>query len=146
MRIIVLLIVFAVSAAVQTADAGERPAQTICPVTGKKLSSAQSPVEARVGGFRFLVLDEASREQALADPAKAFAALAKNKEAAEPVSTVCPIMGNRINASLYVQKDGYRVYMCCRGCMKPIQSGWENVLRKLAEQADQGDPDNVPSM
>ncbi len=90
--------------------------------------------------------DEASRERALADPAKAFAALAKNKEAAEPVSDVCPIMGNRINKALYVQQNGYRVYMCCKGCTKPIQSGWEKTLRKLAEQAEQGDPDSVPGM
>jgi hypothetical protein len=144
MRLITLL-AFAI-VALSCAAAGEAPDQTICPVTGKKLSTASSPVEVRVNGFRFLVLDEASREQALAEPAKAFAALAKNREAAEPISSICPIMGNRINPELYVQKDGYRVFICCAGCLKPVQGNWAKSLKKVAELAEQGDPENAPSM
>jgi len=149
MRIIALLafsLVALTGAAVQTAAAAERPAQTVCPVTGKKLSSVQSPVEVQVNGFRFLVIDAESRTKALGEPEKAFSALARNKEAADPVSQVCPIMGNRVNPALFVEKDGYRIYMCCRGCTKPIQNNFGKVLQKLSDQAVQGDPEEVPSM
>lgn len=128
------------------ADAGERAAQTLCPVTGKKLATVTSPVEVRANGFRFQVADVASSEKALKEPAKAFAALARNSEAAEPVSQACPVMGNRINRSLFIQKNGYRVYICCKGCTKRVENNWEGTLWKLEEQAERGDADNLPTM
>lgn len=129
-----------------TAAAGERPAQTKCPITGKALASAATPIAVTVDGFTFQVADAAGRDQALSDPAGAFAGLAKNNEAAEPVSQACPIMGNRINKNLFIQKDGRRVYICCKGCTKRVENNWEGTLRKLAEQAERGDPDDLPTM
>lgn len=131
---------------VQSARAGERAAQGKCPITGKKLASVQSPVEVQVDGFRFFVADDASREKALKAPAKAFATLAKNNEAAEPISQACPVMGNRVNKGLYMQKGGYRVYICCKGCTKRVQNDWAGTLRKLKEQAERGDPDDLQGM
>lgn len=130
----------------QSAGAGERPAQTVCPITGRQLRSVQSPVRVAVDGFQFAVADADSREKALADPAAAFAALAKNGEAAEPVSQACPVMGNRVNKNIYIQKDGRRVYICCKGCTKRVENNWAKTLDKLAEQAEQGEPDDLPIM
>ncbi|MCD8138303.1 MAG: hypothetical protein LUE17_00725 [Planctomycetaceae bacterium] len=127
--------------------AGENPAQRICPVTQKPLATVAHPVRVQVEGFTFLVADEASRAAAMeSSPSALFAALAKNGDAAEPVSQACPIMGNRINLGLAVQKDGYRVYLCCKGCAKRVQNNWDATLRTLRDQADVGDPENLPAM
>ncbi len=129
------------------AVAGDAPAQRICPVTHKPLATVANPVRVEVEGFTFLVADEESRAVALGmSPDAVFAALAKNGDAAEPVSQACPIMGNRVNPDLYVQKDGYRVYICCRGCTKRVQNTWDATLVTLRDQAAGGDPHDLPTM
>ncbi|MCC8167536.1 MAG: hypothetical protein LIQ31_15710 [Planctomycetes bacterium] len=128
------------------ADAAEAKAQRLCPVTGTALSGIASPVRARVDGFTFLVADEASRQRAEADGAVVFAALARNDDAAEPLSQACPIMGNRINRQLFLEKDGRRVFMCCKSCTKRLQNNWDKSLDALRNQAEAGDPEALPEM
>ncbi len=128
------------------ADAAEAKAQRLCPVTRTALSEVAAPVRAQVDGFTFLVADEASRQRAEADGAAVFAALARNGDAAEPVSQACPIMGNRINRQLFLEKDGRRVFMCCKGCTKRLQNNWDKSLGTLRDQAEAGDPEALPEM
>ncbi len=128
------------------ADAAEAKAQRLCPVTRTALSGVAAPVRAQVDGFTFLVADEESRQRAEADGAAVFAALARNGDAAEPVSQACPIMGNRINRQLFLEKDGRRVFMCCKGCTKRLQNNWDKSLGTLRDQAEAGDPEALPEM
>ncbi|MCD8349344.1 MAG: hypothetical protein LUC93_01865 [Planctomycetaceae bacterium] len=129
------------------AVAAEGPAQKMCPVSMQPLASVANPVRVQMQGFTFLVADEESRAKAMqSSPATVFSALAKNGDAAEPISQACPVMGNRINPDLFLQKNGYRIYMCCRGCTKRVQNNWDATLLKLRDQADGGDPQNLPTM
>ena len=45
----------------------------------------------------------------------AGAAFAEDKAAGKP-QTECPIMGGKIDRSVYADHDGKRVYFCCDGC------------------------------
>jgi hypothetical protein len=37
--------------------------------------------------------------------------------------TTCPVMkGNKINPKLYVDAEGYRIYVCCGGCIKAVKA------------------------
>ena len=37
--------------------------------------------------------------------------------------TTCPVMkGNPVNQSLYVDADGYRIYVCCGGCIGAVKA------------------------
>ena len=37
--------------------------------------------------------------------------------------TTCPVMkGNKVNPKMYVDADGYRIYVCCGGCVKAVKA------------------------
>lgn len=37
--------------------------------------------------------------------------------------TTCPVMaGNAINPKLYVDANGYRIYVCCGGCVAAVKA------------------------
>ena len=37
--------------------------------------------------------------------------------------TTCPVMeGSPVNESLFVDAEGYRIYVCCRGCLGAIKA------------------------
>lgn len=37
--------------------------------------------------------------------------------------TTCPVMkGNKVNPKLYVDADGYRIYVCCGACVKAVKA------------------------
>jgi len=43
----------------------------------------------------------------------------------------CPILGEKINKQLYVDTLGQRIYVCCKGCLKPVQENPGQALRAL---------------
>ena len=48
---------------------------------------------------------------------------------AEP-QTACPVMGKKINKELYVDAAGYRIYVCCKGCIKAVKANPEKYIEK----------------
>ena len=49
--------------------------------------------------------------------------------------TLCPVMeGKRIKSRRYVDYQGYRIYVCCRSCVKAVRKNPEKYLRKLLDQ------------
>lgn len=52
---------------------------------------------------------------------------------AQPQST-CPIMGSKIDKSLYVDHAGKRIYVCCSGCLTAVKANPEAVIAKLEAQ------------
>ena len=44
-------------------------------------------------------------------------ALAADSAAPSQPQTVCPVMGGKINTNLFVDAEGKRVYVCCKGCL-----------------------------
>jgi hypothetical protein len=56
--------------------------------------------------------------------------------------TTCPVMGGKINKDLYVDHDGKRVYVCCKGCIGTVQKDPEKYIKKLADKGEV--PASVP--
>lgn len=54
--------------------------------------------------------------------------------AAPQKQTACPVMGNPINTSLFVDHDGKRIYVCCPGCLPKVKDDPAKYISKL-EQA-----------
>lgn len=61
---------------------------------------------------------------------------------AEP-QTTCPVMGGKINKELYVDADGYRIYVCCKGCIKAVKANPEKYIEKM--QADGIELEKTPA-
>jgi len=57
----------------------------------------------------------------------------EGKAAAKP-QTTCPVMGGKINKEHYVDVKGYRIYICCGGCSKPLEMAPEKYIDKLKDQ------------
>ena len=46
--------------------------------------------------------------------------------------TTCPVLkGNPINRKLYVDADGYRIYVCCGGCLAAIKADPEKYIKQM---------------
>ena len=66
------------------------------------------------------------------------AASAKN---AKP-QTLCPVTGEKIDKSLYADVKGYRVYVCCKGCIAKVKADPDKYLAKI--KADGETPAKSP--
>ena len=50
--------------------------------------------------------------------------------------TTCPVMkGSPVSKSLYVDAEGYRIYVCCGGCLREVQA---NPAKYVAEMQAEG--------
>ena len=45
--------------------------------------------------------------------------------------TICPVMGGKINKSLFVDHEGHRVYFCCEGCIDPFKKDPAKYVKDL---------------
>jgi hypothetical protein len=46
--------------------------------------------------------------------------------------TTCPVMkGNPVNPSLYVDAEGYRIYVCCGGCVGAVKADPAKYIAQL---------------
>ena len=46
--------------------------------------------------------------------------------------TTCPVMkGSPVNKSLYVDAEGYRIYVCCGGCLREVQANPAKYVARL---------------
>jgi hypothetical protein len=45
--------------------------------------------------------------------------------------TTCPVMGGKINKKYYIDVKGYRIYVCCPGCINKIKSDPDKYIQKL---------------
>lgn len=57
----------------------------------------------------------------------------QNEEELKP-QTTCPVMGGKINKDLYVDADGRRIYVCCKGCIGAVKKNPEKYIEKLEEK------------
>jgi len=48
--------------------------------------------------------------------------------------TTCPVMGNPINKSYYVDYQGKRVYFCCPLCPPKFKADPEKYMKKMKDQ------------
>lgn len=46
--------------------------------------------------------------------------------------TTCPVMkGSPVNKALFVDVNGYRIYVCCGGCLKAVQTEPDKYIAQL---------------
>ena len=48
--------------------------------------------------------------------------------------TTCPIMGGKIDKTVYADHDGKRVYFCCAGCIDPFKKEPAKHIKKLEDE------------
>lgn len=61
-----------------------------------------------------------------------FSAVAADKAASKP-QTDCPVMGGKIDKTMYVDYKGMRVYFCCPGCPGEFSKDPEKYLKAMAD-------------
>ncbi len=47
------------------------------------------------------------------------------------LQATCPVMGGKINKDLFVDHDGKRVYVCCKGCIGKVKADPEKYIKKI---------------
>ena len=59
----------------------------------------------------------------------------------QPAQTVCPVMGGKIDQSIYTDYKRRRIYFCCQGCVDAFKNNPEKYLDKLTseDKADTGE-------
>ena len=57
-------------------------------------------------------------------------------KASESPQTRCPMTGERIDKSIYVDARGKRIYACCPGCKKGIAANPEKAIAKIAAKGE----------
>ena len=46
--------------------------------------------------------------------------------------TTCPVMkGNPVNPSLFVDAEGYRIYVCCGGCIDAVKADPAKYIQQM---------------
>jgi len=68
-----------------------------------------------------------------ADAAKPASAAATNAAAAvtgKP-QTMCPVMKGPIDRKIYVDADGKRIYLCCKGCIAAIKKNPAQYIKQM---------------
>ena len=45
----------------------------------------------------------------------------------------CPVMGGKVNKTLYSDHSGKRVYFCCAGCIAPFNKEPEKYIKQLED-------------
>jgi hypothetical protein len=58
--------------------------------------------------------------------------------------TTCPVMeGNKVNPKLYVDAEGYRIYVCCGACVKAVKADPAKYIAKM--KAEGVEPEKAPA-
>ncbi len=53
------------------------------------------------------------------------------------LQTKCPVMGGKIDKNKFVDVKGYRVYVCCPGCIAAIEKDPDKYLAKIRENGEE---------
>jgi YHS domain-containing protein len=104
--------------------------QTTCPVMGGKINK-QLYVD--TNGFRIYICCEGCIGAIKAEPQKYIDKLtADGVEIGKTPQTTCPVMkGKKINPKLYVDAEGYRIYVCCGTCVKAVKADPAKYIKQM---------------
>ena len=85
------------------------------------------------GGLAVCAADgDKTKEEKGASASSVKNAKAKNSASLKP-QTTCPVMEGEINKSLYADVKGYRIYVCCSGCINEIKKDPDKYIKKLQD-------------
>jgi hypothetical protein len=107
--------------------------QTLCPVMGGKINKKQF---ADVKGKRIYVCCMGCIGKIKADPETYIKKIEAAGETVATLQTTCPVMGGKVNKSLYVDEAGQRMYVCCKGCIGPLKKDFAKYAKKLADTGE----------
>jgi hypothetical protein len=62
--------------------------------------------------------------------------------AADKPQTKCPIQGEPINKKQFVDVKGYRIYVCCKGCIGKIKADPDKAIATI--KANGEEPEKSP--
>ena len=108
--------------------------QKVCPVSGKVVDGSHY---AEVDGKKVYVCCDNCKKKVEAEPAKYIGKLEQagvTLGAATTPQTVCPVTGEKINMTKYVDYEGKRIYVCCDGCVKKVKADPSGYIKKLEDQ------------
>ena len=71
-----------------------------------------------------------------------ISAQAAEKKPGPKKQTTCPVMGGKINKAQYADVKGYRIYVCCPGCINKIKADPDKYIKKM--EAEGIMPDKTP--
>lgn len=75
--------------------------------------------------------------------AKPMAATEVAKDDLKP-QTTCPVMGNPVDKDVFVDVKGFRVYLCCKGCVDKIKAEPDKYLEKIKANGQKPEPSPKP--
>lgn len=111
-------------------DAAKAKPQKHCPVMGSRIDKS---LYVDVDGKRVYVCCEDCVAAVTKDPAKYVQKLEAEGVTLATVQTTCPVMGGKIDKSLYVDHDGKRIYVCCSGCIGAIKADPQKYIKQLED-------------
>mgnify|MGYP006295578071 CR=1 FL=1 len=133
-------------------EKSDRKEQKHCPVMGGKVNK-QLYVDH--DGKRIYVCCKGCIPKVKKNPQKYIDKLEKKGVTLTKYQQKCPVMGGKINKQLYVDHDGKRIYVCCKGCIPKVKKSPQKYIDKLeaagvapdssAETGKTGDHDNHKS-
>lgn len=105
--------------------------QTVCPVSGKPINTN---LYVDADGYRIYTCCPNCIAAVKANPEKYIkkmkaegVTLAK----APMMQKTCPVSGKPINKNLYVDADGYRIYLCCPNCIAAVKANPEKYIKEM---------------
>ena len=118
------------------ADAGKKEAkevkrQTTCPVLGEAINRE---LFVDHDGKRIYVCCQECIETVKKDPAKYIKQLEDKGITLDRLQTTCPVMGGEIDKALYVDHDGKRIYLCCKGCIAAVKKDPAKYVKQMEDQ------------
>ena len=111
--------------------------QTTCPVMGSKINK---DLYVDHDGKRVYVCCKSCVAAVKKDSEKYIKKLEADGVTVSAVQTMCPVMGGKVNKDLYVDHDGKRVYVCCKGCIGAVEKDPEKYIKKLEADGVALDP------
>ncbi len=48
--------------------------------------------------------------------------------------TLCPVLGGKIDRSVYTDYQGKRIYFCCSGCIEDFKKNPDKYMKQMEEQ------------
>jgi YHS domain-containing protein len=106
--------------------------QTHCPVMGGEIDST---VYTDIQGQRVYHCCPMCSDKLKADPDKYFKKSAGQGILYENIQTSCPVSGEKVNDSVFVDYDGRRVHFCCEMCIADFAKKPNEYLLKLDKAA-----------
>lgn len=103
-------------------------AQTTCPVMG---GAVDRDLYVEKDGRRIYLCCKGCIGKVEADFDKYAKKIEARGETVAHVQANCPVMGGPVDKGLYVDQGGKRIYVCCKGCLKPVRENFEENAAKI---------------